>query len=169
MNAESHPVRFDEFELEEGNALLTRWPVLEDRKIILPERNRFRDMQRAAVAATVSIAGQPVRVYCVHLDTMTGIEGAQRLHQVNTLLADAAPYTRVIVLGDLNNRNQVGRLFTKAGFEWLTRDIGHTLLIWTWRTSPDSSRMFCAAATGGAICTSRPAPRSTRSIIPAAR
>src|SRR5262245_17259052 len=40
-----HPRAHQDF----GNALLTRWPVLEDRKLILPERNRFRDMQRAAV------------------------------------------------------------------------------------------------------------------------
>src|SRR4029453_985716 len=89
-----HPRAHQDF----GNALLTRWPVREDRKIILPERNRFRDMQRVTVAATLDVAGTPVRVYCTHLDTMSGIEGAQRLHQVNTLLADSAPYPRAIVL-----------------------------------------------------------------------
>jgi endonuclease/exonuclease/phosphatase family metal-dependent hydrolase len=123
-----HPRAHQDF----GNALLTRWPVREDRKIILPERNRFRDMQRVTVAATVDMAGTPLRVYCTHLDTMSGIEGAQRLRQVNTLLADAAPHRRVIVMGDFNNRNQVGRLFTKAGYEWLTRDVGHTILLWSW-------------------------------------
>jgi endonuclease/exonuclease/phosphatase family metal-dependent hydrolase len=115
-----------------GNALLTRWPVLEDRKIILPERNRFRDMQRIAVAATVSVEGTSVRVYCTHLETMAGVEAPQRRHQVEAILADAAAYPRVIVLGDLNNRNQVGRLFTKAGYQWLTRDIGNTIVLWSW-------------------------------------
>jgi endonuclease/exonuclease/phosphatase family metal-dependent hydrolase len=123
-----HPSARQDF----GNALLTRWPVLEDRKIVLPGRNRFRDMQRVAVAATVAVAGTPVRVYCVHLETPAGIEGPQRRHQVEAILADAARFERVIVAGDLNNRNQVGRLFTKAGYEWLTRKVGNTILLWSW-------------------------------------
>jgi endonuclease/exonuclease/phosphatase family metal-dependent hydrolase len=123
-----HPKAHQDF----GNALLSRFPLLEDRKIVLPERNRFRDMQRVALAATVSIAGTPVRFYCLHLDTLSGIEGPQRRHQVEAVLADAAAYPRVIVAGDLNNRNQVGALFTKAGYEWLTRDIGNTILLWSW-------------------------------------
>jgi endonuclease/exonuclease/phosphatase family metal-dependent hydrolase len=123
-----HPRAHQDF----GNALLTRWPILEDRKIMLPERNRFRDMQRIAVGATVAVAGRPVRAYCTHLETATGIDAPQRRHQVEALLADAAPFERVIVAGDLNNRNQVGALFTKAGYAWPTRDIGHTILLWSW-------------------------------------
>src|SRR5262249_6630529 len=88
-----HPRAHQDF----GNALLTRLPLLEDRKIILPERNRFRDMQRVAVGATVEIGGARVRVYCLHLETATGIEGPQRRHQVEAVLADAAPFPRVIV------------------------------------------------------------------------
>lgn len=123
-----HPLAHQDF----GNAILTRWPILEDRKVILPERHRFRDMQRIAVAATVAIAGVPVRVYCVHLETFTAIEGPQRRHQVEAVLADAAGYPRVIVAGDFNNRNQVGRLLEKAGYTWVTADVRRTLSLWTW-------------------------------------
>lgn len=123
-----HPRAHQDF----GNALLTRWPILEDRKIVLPERNRFRDMQRIAVGATVAVAGLPVRAYCTHLETASGIEAPQRRHQVEALLADAAPFERVILAGDLNNRDQVGRLFTRAGYQWLTKDVGHTILLWSW-------------------------------------
>jgi len=115
-----------------GNALLTRWPVLEDRKIVLPELHRFRRMQRIAVGATVAVGGTRVRAYCVHLETATAIEGPQRRHQVEAVLADAARYERVIVAGDFNNRKQVGALFTKAGYDWPTRRIGSTLSLWSW-------------------------------------
>lgn len=126
--AVQHPLAHQDF----GNAILTRWPILEDRKIILPERHRFRDMQRIAVAATIAIAGVPVRAYCVHLETFTAIEGPQRRHQAEAVLADAARFERVIVAGDFNNRNQVGRLFGKAGYVWVTEDVRRTLSLWTW-------------------------------------
>jgi endonuclease/exonuclease/phosphatase family metal-dependent hydrolase len=123
-----HPVTGQDF----GNAILTRWPVVEDRKIVLPERHRFRKMQRIAVAVTVALAGVPVRAYCVHLETAMAIEGPQRRRQAQAVMEDAAPYARVIVTGDFNNRNQVGRLFEKAGYEWLTEDVRGTLMVWTW-------------------------------------
>ncbi|HET8644181.1 MAG TPA: endonuclease/exonuclease/phosphatase family protein, partial [Vicinamibacteria bacterium] len=123
-----HPVAGQDF----GNAILTRWTIVEDRKIVLPERHRFRDMQRIAVAATVDVDGTPVRAYCVHLETPAGIEGPQRRHQVEAVLADAAPYERVLVAGDFNNRNQVGALFEKAGYTWLTENVRRTISLWTW-------------------------------------
>jgi endonuclease/exonuclease/phosphatase family metal-dependent hydrolase len=123
-----HPVARQDF----GDAVLTRWPIASDRKIVLPELHRFRNMQRIAVAATVTIAGVPVRVYCVHLETPVGIEAPQRRHQVEAVLADAAAYPRVIVAGDFNNRNQVGPLFEKAGYTWLTERAGHTISVFSW-------------------------------------
>jgi endonuclease/exonuclease/phosphatase family metal-dependent hydrolase len=123
-----HPVARQDF----GNAVLTRWPLIEDRKIVLPERHRLRNMQRIAVAATVAIAGTPVRVYSLHLETPSGIEAPQRRHQVQAVVADAAGYKRVIVAGDFNNRNQVGSLMKRAGYHWLTERLSHTISIFTW-------------------------------------
>jgi endonuclease/exonuclease/phosphatase family metal-dependent hydrolase len=123
-----HPRAHQDF----GNAVLSRWPMVDDRKLVLPELHRFRRMQRIAVAATVLIAGMPVRVYSVHLETMVAIEGPQRRHQLEPILADAARYPRVIVAGDFNNRNQVGRLLTRAGYTWLTEHVGRTEVIWSW-------------------------------------
>jgi endonuclease/exonuclease/phosphatase family metal-dependent hydrolase len=115
-----------------GNAVLTRWPVLEERKLVLPELNRFRRMQRAAVAVTVAMGGVRVRAYSVHLDTPAGIDGLQRRHQVQALLADAAPYEHVIMAGDFNNRRQVSGIMEAAGYDWLTPNVGHTVRLWSW-------------------------------------
>lgn len=123
-----HPRNRQDF----GNAILTRWPILDDRKIVLPERHRFRDMQRVAVAATITVAGVPVRAYCLHLETAMAIEGPQRRRQAQAVLQDAARHARVIVAGDFNNRNQVGALFEKAGYDWLTEDVRGTFMLWTW-------------------------------------
>lgn len=123
-----HPVADQNF----GNAVLSRWPIVEDRKIVLPERNRFRDMLRIAVGATLGTGETSIRAYCVHLETAAGIEGPQRRRQVQALLADARAYERVVVAGDLNNRNQVGPLFEKAGYAWLTKNVGRTMALWSW-------------------------------------
>jgi endonuclease/exonuclease/phosphatase family metal-dependent hydrolase len=89
-------------------------------------------MQRIAVAATIAVEGVPVRAYCVHLETAAAIEGPQRRRQAQAVMADAAGHERVIVAGDFNNRNQVGALFEKAGYHWLTEDVRGTISIWTW-------------------------------------
>lgn len=123
-----HPVAAQNF----GNAVLSRWPIVEDRKIVLPERHRFRGMMRIAVGATLGTGEAAIRAYCVHLETAAGIEGPQRRRQVQALLADARSYERVVVAGDLNNRNQVGPLFEKAGYTWLTKDVGRTMALWSW-------------------------------------
>lgn len=123
-----HPHAHQDF----GNAVLTRWPLVEDEKVLLPELHRFRRMQRIAVAATVTIEGAPVRVYSVHLETMMAIEAPQRRHQLEPILEDAARYPRVILAGDFNNRNQVGRLLTRAGYTWLTEHVGATAALWSW-------------------------------------
>ena len=44
-----------------GNALLTRWPMEADAKLLLPHPGRFRKMVRIAVAATIRIRDVPVR------------------------------------------------------------------------------------------------------------
>jgi endonuclease/exonuclease/phosphatase (EEP) superfamily protein YafD len=38
----------------------------------------------------------------------------------------------VIVAGDFNNRDLVGRVFENAEFVWVSRDLGHTLRFFCW-------------------------------------
>src|SRR3954469_8524273 len=45
-----------------GNAILARWPIVEDRKIILPHLARIVHSQRAATAATIRVGDTLVRV-----------------------------------------------------------------------------------------------------------
>jgi endonuclease/exonuclease/phosphatase family metal-dependent hydrolase len=45
-----------------GNAILSRWPILEDRKIVLPHVARFVRTQRIATAATIRVGSLRVRV-----------------------------------------------------------------------------------------------------------
>jgi endonuclease/exonuclease/phosphatase family metal-dependent hydrolase len=114
-----------------GNAILSRWPVEEDRKLVLPFLSRTRKTQRIAVSGTIRVAGVPVRVYTVHLATIFDNGAAAQREQVRAIVADAARYERVIVAGDMNGSGSIAREFERAGYAWTTRAIGRTMKLWT--------------------------------------
>ena len=114
-----------------GNAILSRWPLSDDRKLVLPYHSRWRDMQRIAVSATAATPQGPVRVYSVHLETLGGISTADRQRQAAAVIRDARPYPRVIVAGDFNSR-AVGEVFEWYGFRWVTRGLGSTIRFLAW-------------------------------------
>ncbi len=103
-----------------GNAVLSRWPIVEDRKIILPHVARFAGIQRTATAATIRVGSQLVRVYSTHLGTPGGTGGGARRNQLRAILADAARYQRVIIGGDMNDAN-VGKIARDMGYDWPTQ------------------------------------------------
>jgi endonuclease/exonuclease/phosphatase family metal-dependent hydrolase len=114
-----------------GNAILSRWPLSDDRKLVLPYHSRFHDMQRIAVSATAATPLGPVRVYSVHLETPGGIAGVNRQRQAAAVVRDAERYPRVIVAGDFNS-HAVGEVFQWYGFRWITRDLGRTISLFGW-------------------------------------
>jgi endonuclease/exonuclease/phosphatase family metal-dependent hydrolase len=102
-----------------GNAVLTRWPIVEDRKIVLPHLSRIVRTQRAATAATIRVGQWLVRVYSIHLGTLAGVAPAARRDQLRAVLADAARYPRVVIGGDMNDV-AVGRIAREIGYTWPT-------------------------------------------------
>lgn len=60
-----HPTSAGDF----GVALLARWPIRDDRKILLPSLSRSDAAGKAALAATVWVNGVPVRIVNVHLQS----------------------------------------------------------------------------------------------------
>lgn len=104
---------------EFGNAVLSRWPIVEDAKIVLPHRSRYSGMQRTATAATIRVRGVRVRVYSAHLGTVADVGPGARREQLRAVLADAARYPRAVVGGDLNDA-AVARVARDAGYAWPT-------------------------------------------------
>jgi endonuclease/exonuclease/phosphatase family metal-dependent hydrolase len=117
-----HPVPKKNF----GNAILSRWPIIDDEKLVLPSRSMTRGSQRAAVAATVVVGNERVRVFAVHLSTILEVWFTGQTYQIDSVLAAARDYDRVIVAGDMNSRDNVGALFTGAGYFWPSRNTGPT-------------------------------------------
>jgi len=110
-----------------GNAVLSRWPIREGRKIILPHRARLVHSQRIAVTGTVDIGGTPVRVYSTHLAVPVTVSGGSRKDQLRTVLADAdsSRAAHVIIAGDMNSHG-IGKLAAEAGWSWPTEHLGRT-------------------------------------------
>ena len=115
-----------------GDALLSRWPIEEDRKVVLPYLGRFRRTQRIAVGGSIRIRGERVRVYSVHLETLLEMGPSHRRAQVEALLAAAGSGSgRVIIAGDMNGKG-VGSVFLQNGYTWPTKDLGGTCWRFGW-------------------------------------
>ncbi len=111
-----HPATKRDF----GVAVLTRWPIEDARKILLPHRHRFRKLQRAAAAATVQTPLGAVRVYALHLETQLGASDGDRRHQVDAILEDVSTWAGIAVIaGDFNDRDAAAHA-ARAGFTWPT-------------------------------------------------
>ena len=117
-----HPVTGRNF----GPAILSRWPILEDGKVALPGRGWNRGSRRIAVRTTVLVQGPRLRCYNVHFSTMwemfPGGQDAQARPWSPIPARAAGP---VFIAGDLN-RMGAGRVFARAGYQWLTRKVGPT-------------------------------------------
>jgi endonuclease/exonuclease/phosphatase family metal-dependent hydrolase len=104
-----------------GNAVLSRWPIADDGKILLPHFGLFGHTRRVAAAATIRVGEREVRVYSVHLGTLVNEGPGARRDQLNAVLADAARFPRVVIGGDMNAHG-VGRAATAAGYAWPTEN-----------------------------------------------
>jgi endonuclease/exonuclease/phosphatase family metal-dependent hydrolase len=103
-----------------GNAVLSRWPIVEDDKIVLPHVARFSRTQRTATAATIRVGARLVRIYSTHLGTMTDVTPASRQEQLRAILADARHHRRVVIGGDMNDEG-IGRVARGMGYTWPTQ------------------------------------------------
>ena len=114
-----------------GNAVLSRWPIIADQKLMLPHIAGMRASQRIATAATILVDSIEVRVYSAHLGTPTDISPSKRRDQANTILANAAGYSLVIVAGDMNSHG-IGKEFVADGYQWPTEHNGFTTAVFNW-------------------------------------
>lgn len=121
-----HPATGRDF----GNAVLSRYPIEGDSKIVLPYLARWRKTLRAAVAATIRVGQRRVRVYSVHLSTFIGNGPNDRRAQLEAVLADADTFPIVVMGGDFNSET-VPRLALARGYTWPTHNLGNTGSIWS--------------------------------------
>lgn len=88
-----------------GVALLSPWPLADDRKLPLSPLSRRDGARKIAMAATVIVGGRPVRVVNLHLQV--GLSSEEFLQELDEALAGAgdagSPEFPLIVAGDFNS------------------------------------------------------------------
>ncbi|HEX9705005.1 MAG TPA: endonuclease/exonuclease/phosphatase family protein [Gemmatimonadales bacterium] len=123
--------RHPKFGRDFGNAILTRWPIMEDRKLLLPHLGRFRRTVRTATAVTITVNGNAIRVYSAHLGTAAEVGPRQKREQMQVIVDDAAAHARVVILGDMNGHG-VGKVLLAAGYQWPTEHNPRTISFGNW-------------------------------------
>jgi endonuclease/exonuclease/phosphatase family metal-dependent hydrolase len=115
-----------------GPAILSRWPIEQSWKLLLPHEARFRHQRRTATGAIVRVRDQRVRVYAVHLETPVRISEAGREDQVQAVLSDASRFDGpVVIAGDFNSYG-VGPFLVRQGYRWLTSRVGSSISFFSW-------------------------------------
>lgn len=115
-----------------GNAILTRWPIVQTQKLILPRRHPANKQMRIAAKAKLNMGGTAVCVYCVHTEVYLTSRQYRR-DQIEAITEDidhAGEY--VIVGGDFNTvrRTSIRRLVTyfgEMGFIRASKGLGPTV------------------------------------------
>jgi endonuclease/exonuclease/phosphatase family metal-dependent hydrolase len=114
-----------------GNAVLSRWPIVDDQKLILPHRNPTNGRIRIAVRATLDAPGAPLTAYSVHSDT-PWLGPAARLEQAEAVAIDATRFAAPIAAGGDFNTSDPGSvehtvaLYAKRGFTWASAGVAPT-------------------------------------------
>jgi endonuclease/exonuclease/phosphatase family metal-dependent hydrolase len=122
-----------------GNAILSKWPMQELRKVLLPISNLEKCNQRIALGVTALVEGQATQVYSIHLSTkfLSTIGGeAARARQLKPAVEqmNLLPDMPTIIGGDFNDIFHPGwkkilSLMTANGY-----GDGHPVDGWTLKT-----------------------------------
>lgn len=114
-----------------GPAILSRWPIVDDKKLILPHRNPTDGRQRIAVFAALEAPVGRLHVYSVHTE-IPWLGPRARLEQAEAVLDDAnKSEVPTLIGGDFNTSDpgaleQTVRLHTARGYSWVSRGVGDT-------------------------------------------
>lgn len=116
-----------------GNAILSRWPIVDPQKLILPHRSLSNRMNRTATRATIQIHGMDILVYSTHTESIFTLPQF-REEQYTAILQDIDPETEfVIVGGDFNSFTQasvdeIEKGYQEAGLSRVSRESGYSVV-----------------------------------------
>ena len=119
-----------------GNAILAKWPITEDKKLMLPYENPSNEQRRTAVVGTVTIEGQALRLYSVHTETLWLAQG-KRHEQAKALAADILAESGdelVLVGGDFNTLTEADvaeleAILAQAALERVSAGAGPSVVV----------------------------------------
>jgi endonuclease/exonuclease/phosphatase family metal-dependent hydrolase len=116
---------------EFGNAILTRWPITDSWKLLLPYQDPVRKNRRIAAVATIAIDEYEILTYSVHTE-MVWLALDERIAQVDSIMRSVSKnYPHVVIGGDFNTESDyyvrvAEDLFAGAGFTHASKGVGPT-------------------------------------------
>lgn len=116
-----------------GNAILSKWPISDAGKFILPYTSPRNGEQRIAVKAVVKVGDTDILTYSVHTETVW-LGPKKRAAQVEALLSDIPQYEHIVVGGDFNTvtPRSITRLeerFNRAGLEKASNGVDYSVKV----------------------------------------
>jgi endonuclease/exonuclease/phosphatase family metal-dependent hydrolase len=114
-----------------GNSIITKWPISQGQKIILPHHNPINRQKRIATVATIHLGIFDILTYSVHTET-SWMPRQKRLDQIDSIASSIPPdWQHVIVGGDFNTAFQrclveTERLFGEIGLQRASDSVGPT-------------------------------------------
>ncbi len=127
-----HPGNHKDF----GQAILSKWPMEQDQKILLPFsfKDRYIKIQKCAIGTVILVNTKKVAVFSAHLGVIISPE--HRKKQIQAVIAAVPPATeRCIIAGDFNtyariHTQAVTEALAQADFNLATENIGWTYKYW---------------------------------------
>lgn len=119
-----------------GQAILSKWPIEQDQKILLPFsfQDRYIKIQKCAIGAVISVNNRKVTVFSAHLGVIISPE--HRKKQVQEIIAAIPPTAgRCVIAGDFNtyariHTQAVTETLARADFDLATENTGWTYKYW---------------------------------------
>ncbi|MBK5106842.1 MAG: endonuclease/exonuclease/phosphatase family protein [Anaerolineales bacterium] len=113
-----------------GNAVLTKWEIVEHEKILLPKSGSDRKHTRNAVRAVIRIAGQEISAYSVHLETFWVFQSREK-RQATFLKNQYKEDENIVVGGDFNSITggsilYLEQMMEQAGLRRLSKNTGYS-------------------------------------------
>lgn len=115
-----------------GNAILSRWPLSEPAKLILPGLHPLSGQQRTATRATAQVGDATVLLYSTHIEIATA-PVALRVAQMSAVATNVPPEAaQVIIGGDFNvvtarGVRALAALYEVEGLDHASRSAGPTM------------------------------------------
>ncbi|MCD4778952.1 MAG: endonuclease/exonuclease/phosphatase family protein [Candidatus Omnitrophica bacterium] len=116
-----------------GNAIVSKWPLSDDYKIILPPITH-KSRQRIAIGATVKINNKTINVFSLHMGIF--IRPDERKNMVDLIINSVDETCQYSIIGgDFNSftkkdRKNITESFARLDYQHATPDIGWTYKQW---------------------------------------
>ena len=140
-----------------GNAVLSKRPILEHRKLKLPHPSLYpiiRKMKtyhfrKMATIAGIDVNGKMIYFYSSHGAAFNPSKNRKGMSEAFLNDAKNHGYTHCVVGGDFNSVgegdiNSISQVFTADGFSWPSKNLGRTIMKIRWFISFFPKKAFAA-------------------------